>query len=232
MNMLHGNNSRSIGDCVQHHQAGRLQAAEQIYRQILAVEPNHADALARAALVPSLALGLVWNDSFRAACSLAVTYSRRLQGPLGLDARTLHIGPRLCRWTPMRRGCNRLEQSPMARHLLVKRISTPMVQHFRLIFHFEDRRKFGGSSTRDRTLNPRNAPTGSETCLAIEGRQVQVGIGPESGEVQVKISDPSLLVERDHDVADIPDDVQDLGVGRDSSHFDKHPQEQQIVWAT
>src|SRR5271157_1457927 len=30
---------------IQHHQAGRLQAAEQIYRQILAVEPNHADAL-------------------------------------------------------------------------------------------------------------------------------------------------------------------------------------------
>ena len=30
---------------IQHHQAGRLQAAEQIYRQILAVEPNHADAI-------------------------------------------------------------------------------------------------------------------------------------------------------------------------------------------
>ena len=30
---------------VQHHQSGRLQAAEQIYRQILAVEPNQADAL-------------------------------------------------------------------------------------------------------------------------------------------------------------------------------------------
>ncbi|MGO8744451.1 MAG: tetratricopeptide repeat protein [Thermoguttaceae bacterium] len=30
---------------VQHHQAGRLQAAERMYRQILAVEPNHADAL-------------------------------------------------------------------------------------------------------------------------------------------------------------------------------------------
>jgi predicted O-linked N-acetylglucosamine transferase (SPINDLY family) len=30
---------------IQHHQGGRLQAAEKIYRQILAVEPNHADAL-------------------------------------------------------------------------------------------------------------------------------------------------------------------------------------------
>ena len=30
---------------LQHHQAGRLQAAEQIYRQILTVEPNHADAI-------------------------------------------------------------------------------------------------------------------------------------------------------------------------------------------
>ena len=30
---------------MQHHQSGRLQAAEQLYRKILAVEPNHADAL-------------------------------------------------------------------------------------------------------------------------------------------------------------------------------------------
>jgi Flp pilus assembly protein TadD len=34
----------ALAIAVQHHQAGRLQAAEQIYRQILAVEPNHADA--------------------------------------------------------------------------------------------------------------------------------------------------------------------------------------------
>ena len=37
--------SEALAIAVQHHQAGRLQAAEQIYRQILAVEPNHADAL-------------------------------------------------------------------------------------------------------------------------------------------------------------------------------------------
>ncbi len=30
---------------IKHHQGGRLQAAEQIYRQILAVQPNHADAI-------------------------------------------------------------------------------------------------------------------------------------------------------------------------------------------
>ena len=35
----------ALAIAVQHHQAGRLQAAEQIYRQILAVEPDHADAL-------------------------------------------------------------------------------------------------------------------------------------------------------------------------------------------
>jgi tetratricopeptide (TPR) repeat protein len=33
-----------LAAAIQHHQAGRLQAAEQIYRQILALEPNHADA--------------------------------------------------------------------------------------------------------------------------------------------------------------------------------------------
>ena len=37
--------SEALAIAVQHHQAGRLQAAEQIYRQILAVEPNQADAL-------------------------------------------------------------------------------------------------------------------------------------------------------------------------------------------
>ena len=36
---------RPLTIALQHHQAGRLQLAEQIYRQILAVEPNHADAL-------------------------------------------------------------------------------------------------------------------------------------------------------------------------------------------
>src|SRR5438876_4197468 len=37
--------SEALANAVQHQQAGRLQAAEQIYRQILAVEPNDADAL-------------------------------------------------------------------------------------------------------------------------------------------------------------------------------------------
>ncbi len=36
--------SEALAIAIQHYQAGRLQAAEQIYRQILAVEPNHADA--------------------------------------------------------------------------------------------------------------------------------------------------------------------------------------------
>ena len=35
----------ALSIAVQHHQAGRLQAAEQTYRQILAVEPNQPDAL-------------------------------------------------------------------------------------------------------------------------------------------------------------------------------------------
>jgi tetratricopeptide (TPR) repeat protein len=36
--------SEALAIAIQHHQAGRLQAAEQIYRQILAVEPHHAHA--------------------------------------------------------------------------------------------------------------------------------------------------------------------------------------------
>jgi tetratricopeptide (TPR) repeat protein len=36
--------SEAMAIAIRHHQAGRLQAAEQIYRQILQAEPNHADA--------------------------------------------------------------------------------------------------------------------------------------------------------------------------------------------
>ncbi len=37
--------SEALAIAIQHHQNGRLQAAEQIYRQILAVAPDHADAI-------------------------------------------------------------------------------------------------------------------------------------------------------------------------------------------
>ncbi len=37
--------SEALATAVHHHQAGRLQAAEEIYRRILAVEPNQADAI-------------------------------------------------------------------------------------------------------------------------------------------------------------------------------------------
>ena len=37
--------SEALAIAIQHHQSGRLEAAEQIYRQILATEPNHADAI-------------------------------------------------------------------------------------------------------------------------------------------------------------------------------------------
>ena len=37
--------SEALAIAIEHHQAGRLQPAEQIYRQILALQPDHADAL-------------------------------------------------------------------------------------------------------------------------------------------------------------------------------------------
>ena len=36
--------AESLALAVEHHQAGRLHAAEQLYRQILALQPHHADA--------------------------------------------------------------------------------------------------------------------------------------------------------------------------------------------
>ena len=35
----------ALATAIQHHQSGRLQSAEQIYRRILAIEPDHADAI-------------------------------------------------------------------------------------------------------------------------------------------------------------------------------------------
>jgi hypothetical protein len=37
--------SELLAAAIQHHQASRLQVAEQIYRQILQSNPNHVDAL-------------------------------------------------------------------------------------------------------------------------------------------------------------------------------------------
>ncbi len=67
----------ALAIAVQHHQSGRLQAAEQIYRKILAVEPEHADSLHL--------LGLI---AFQVGKhELAVEYIRqaiRLQGGVAL----------------------------------------------------------------------------------------------------------------------------------------------------
>src|SRR5947209_8048005 len=38
-------NSEALSLALQHHQAGRLEAAEQLYRQILATEPNQPETL-------------------------------------------------------------------------------------------------------------------------------------------------------------------------------------------
>jgi tetratricopeptide (TPR) repeat protein len=64
--------SQALAIAIGHHQAGRLQAAEQIYRQILQVQPNHADVLHR--------LGVIASQLGKH--ELAVEYIRRA---IGLD---------------------------------------------------------------------------------------------------------------------------------------------------
>jgi predicted O-linked N-acetylglucosamine transferase (SPINDLY family) len=59
--------SQALAIALQHHQAGRLQAAERIYRQILHAEPNQADALHL--------LGLMAHQAGKHA--VAVQYIRR-----------------------------------------------------------------------------------------------------------------------------------------------------------
>ena len=65
--------SEALTIAVEHHQAGRLEQAEQIYRQILAAEPDQADALHL--------LGVIAHQSGRHA--IAVDYIRRAIGREG-----------------------------------------------------------------------------------------------------------------------------------------------------
>ena len=71
--------SEALAIAIQHHQAGRLQAAEQIYRQILQVEPNHPDAIHL--------LGMIAYQAGKHAA--AVEYIRRAIGLRGTSA-TFH----------------------------------------------------------------------------------------------------------------------------------------------
>ena len=58
--------SEALAIAIQHHQAGRLQAAEDIYRKILAAQPNHGDAWHLLGLIasqtgrPQAALEIGW----------------------------------------------------------------------------------------------------------------------------------------------------------------------------
>lgn len=58
---------QQIQEAIQLHQAGRFSAAEAIYRQVLAADPNHVDALQL--------LGLIAHQSGRS--EIAITYIRR-----------------------------------------------------------------------------------------------------------------------------------------------------------
>ena len=69
----------ALAIAVQHHQAGRLAAAEQIYRRVLAVDPNHVDVLHF--------LGVIANQTGKH--ELAVEYLERAIALRGDDA-TFH----------------------------------------------------------------------------------------------------------------------------------------------
>ena len=71
--------SEALNIAIQHHQAGRLQAAEQIYRQILAVQPNHPDAWHL--------LGVIANQAGK--YKIAVEYLERAIGLKG-DVAAFH----------------------------------------------------------------------------------------------------------------------------------------------
>ena len=92
---------------VQHYQAGRLQAAEQICRQILAVQPNHADAIHL--------LGVIAAQVGK--CELAVEYIGRaigLQGSVASFHNNLGEAYRALRRIPEAVACYRraLELKP------------------------------------------------------------------------------------------------------------------------
>lgn len=74
---------KALAIALQHHQAGRLQQAEPIYREILRADPNHADALHRddcrrpgPVRPPRRGIGLRWRPLGRAACRPAAADGR------------------------------------------------------------------------------------------------------------------------------------------------------------
>ena len=99
--------SEALTIAIRHHQAGRLQLAEQIYRQILQVDPNHVDALHL--------LGLIAHHTGRHA--LAVEYIGRaieLNGTMAAFHNNLAEAYRALRKTPEAAACYRraLELNP------------------------------------------------------------------------------------------------------------------------
>ena len=80
--------SELLATAVEHHQAGRLQVAEEIYRQILAREPQHADAIHLVGLVV-----LQTGQHGRAVDGSAVRLRSAAIGPTFTAIWARHIAP-------------------------------------------------------------------------------------------------------------------------------------------
>jgi protein O-GlcNAc transferase len=99
--------SEAMAIAIQHHQSGRLQAAEQIYRQIISAEPNHADAIHLLGLIAhqvgnhgmaleyiGRAIGLKGNDAgFHYNLGAVYVALRRLPESVACYHRALELKP-------------------------------------------------------------------------------------------------------------------------------------------
>jgi hypothetical protein len=105
--------SGALAIAIRHHQAGRLQAAEQIYRQILQAEPNQADAIHL--------LGIAWqgNPTYRNDRDRSIPAScfERLARPSGVRLLSLqkHAGAEqsqeVAEWFPVLDLGSRLDET-------------------------------------------------------------------------------------------------------------------------
>jgi predicted O-linked N-acetylglucosamine transferase (SPINDLY family) len=142
--------SEALAIAFTHHQAGRLSAAEQIYRQILAIEPEQADALG--------ALGILAEQSLRHA-EAADYFARAIRVNPAVAAYHANLGTAY-------RGLGRLDDSVACCRRALQRTPNDPSVYYNLGNALKDQGKLDeAAGCYQRSIELR--PDDLETCLGL-----------------------------------------------------------------